>query len=700
MYISPKSNRMHKTTLIVILSLALAFNPSFDALAVPDEDFYSDSEIQIYNPNACAPGVSSGANANDPELLKILQSSTEGAGAGSSISVLPLDSSVGSTTSVSGTKQMPTRSSYKIYTAYATLRAIEAGKISWSSSVSKRGNNPGNFSSGTVEKAMEMMIVQSDNAAASALRLNPTIGNPEKVTSMLRNDIGLSSKTIVGSGSASAPKGSNSQSTSSDFVKFLYKLHKKDLLGIKDDANYEKLQGFMERATTDGASARSGIAKGVGSSAKVYDKPGWGNDATNDVGIVALDSSPYAVAILTPNGSSNWSFISSVAKKINDHMKTSGSGASDAASQYCCTESSDSVSTSLPASIPKYWRDLINNAAPKHKDSDPRLVAAVLWAENRGWPNPKKDWSTSHAGAQGPWQFIPGTWASMGQDGDNDGKKDPNNPKDAVHAAFIHHKGSKGKTLVEGFTGTAQSYFKQAKFKRDRKNLLSFAASYNGSGAPDNTLLKNFPKGDENSDYVIMVYWLIGTNFEKGWMPHLNKLVNASTTSGSSGHFEESSGCSSSGGATRVVEVAKQQYQKNKGFREYDGDIKKYTTGRKEPWCADFVSWVYKTADSPFRDGGEGGWQYPSVVILKDYFDKKHEFFKPGEKVPEPGDVAFYIGADTPDGGSAQHVNIVIEVKGDKMITIGGNESDQIMKSERNIKLGAQSLAGFGRYKN
>ena len=61
--------------------------------------------------------------------------------------------------------------------------------------------------------------------------------------------------------------------------------------------------------------------------------------------------------------------------------------------------------------------------------------------------------------------------------------------------------------------------------------------------------------------------------------------------------------------------------------------------------------------------------------------------------------MAFYIGAETPDGGSAQHVNIVIEVNGNKMTTIGGNESDQIMRGEREIRLGSQSLAGFGRYK-
>ncbi len=376
-------------------------------------------------------------------------------------------------------------------------------------------------------------------------------------------------------------------------------------------------------------------------------------------------------------------------------------GGESTASSCCSSSSVEAVSTELPSNIPKFWRGLINNAASKHKNSDPRLVAAVLWAENRGWPNPNKNWATSGAGAQGPWQFIPSTWASMGYDGDGDGVKDPNNPKDAVHAAFTHHDGSKGKPLVEGFTGSADSYFSKAKFKRDRKNLLSFAASYNGSGAPDNVLLKDFPR-NENSDYVRMVYWLIGTNFEKAWHPEKDKVISASA--GSGGGAVDSAATASCEGSSvdgsGVVEIAKREYEKNKNIREYGGTIKEYTTGREEPWCADFVSWVYKSAGKSFKGGGAGGWQYPSVVTLKAYFEEKHEFFRPGEKEPQPGDVAFYIGAETPDGGSAQHVNIVISVDGDKkMTTIGGNESDMISKSEREIKLGAQSLAGFGRYK-
>jgi membrane-bound lytic murein transglycosylase B len=41
----------------------------------------------------------------------------------------------------------------------------------------------------------------------------------------------------------------------------------------------------------------------------------------------------------------------------------------------------------------------------------------------------------SPAGAEGPMQFLPGTWAAYGADGDGDGVADVTNPADALHGA-------------------------------------------------------------------------------------------------------------------------------------------------------------------------------------------------------------------------------------------------------------------------
>lgn len=202
--------------------------------------------------------------------------------------------------------------------------------------------------------------------------------------------------------------------------------------------------------------------------------------------------------------------------------------------------------------LPAFWKEIIMGAAPKYPDVDPRLVAATLWIENRGWPDPNKQWSVSSSSAQGPWQFIPSTWATMGRDGDGDGIKDPNNPKDAVLAAFEHQRGSAGKPISAEYDGNPESSFHKVVYKKDTSNLLYFIGKYNGSGAPNGTKLDAFSRG-QNSDYVIMGYWLLATNFKKTW--NTTKWGTFIDVSGTAAAGADSSaagggaGCSSSSGA-------------------------------------------------------------------------------------------------------------------------------------------------------
>lgn len=198
---------------------------------------------------------------------------------------------------------------------------------------------------------------------------------------------------------------------------------------------------------------------------------------------------------------------------------------------------------SLPATIPTVWRSLIENTASKYPTADARLVAAVLWVENRGWPEYKTSgWGVSSAGAKGPWQFIDSTWASMGTDGDGDGRKDQDNPKDSVHAAFKHHLGSAGKPIASvGYSGNPDADFNTVVYTKDFNNLLHFAGKYNGSGAPEGVKLKDFPRG-QNSDYVIMSYWLLATNFSKAYHIESGKFIELGKT--------DQAGCGDIGGGS------------------------------------------------------------------------------------------------------------------------------------------------------
>lgn len=80
-----------------------------------------------------------------------------------------------------------------------------------------------------------------------------------------------------------------------------------------------------------------------------------------------------------------------------------------------------------PAKVPQRYHDLLRSAA----EDCPGLSVAVLAAQlkQESGFNPK---ARSSAGAMGIAQFMPGTWASSGIDGNGDGKKDVWNPEDAI----------------------------------------------------------------------------------------------------------------------------------------------------------------------------------------------------------------------------------------------------------------------------
>jgi hypothetical protein len=94
-------------------------------------------------------------------------------------------------------------------------------------------------------------------------------------------------------------------------------------------------------------------------------------------------------------------------------------------------------------------------------------------------------------------------------------------------------------------------------------------------------------------------------------------------------------------------------------------EVNKYTDGTLEYWCADFVSWVYREAGTPFTGGSSGGWRIPAVSSVEAWF-KKNGTWTPNNKNvnPQPGDVITY---------TFSHVGIVEKVEGETLTVISGN---------------------------
>lgn len=135
---------------------------------------------------------------------------------------------------------------------------------------------------------------------------------------------------------------------------------------------------------------------------------------------------------------------------------------------------------------------------------------------------------------------------------------------------------------------------------------------------------------------------------------------------------------STSGAGGTVVQVAQAELAKNvvenppgcdAGNRSVKGDcgaeVNKYTDGTLEYWCADFTSWVFKEAGTPFTGGSSGGWRIAAVSGLEAWFATNGTFTLNGPNAnPQPGDIYTL---------DVSHVGIVEKVEGTTLYTISGN---------------------------
>lgn len=108
-----------------------------------------------------------------------------------------------------------------------------------------------------------------------------------------------------------------------------------------------------------------------------------------------------------------------------------------------------------PGSMPeKRWEELVNKWGNLCKTLTPALLAAQLEQESAGFDRDviegRRD---SPASAKGMAQFIDGTWATEGIDGNGDGKRNKYDPEDAIPSAASYDcKLAKGLKDVPGPT--------------------------------------------------------------------------------------------------------------------------------------------------------------------------------------------------------------------------------------------------------
>lgn len=173
-----------------------------------------------------------------------------------------------------------------------------------------------------------------------------------------------------------------------------------------------------------------------------------------------------------------------------------------AAQKPAASEGGKFTGTGAPVragSVPKEsWENLINKWGNKCTSLTPALLAAQLHQESMGFNRSVIAGTLdSPAGARGIAQFMPGTWASSGIDGNGDGKRNILDPEDAIPSAATYD--CNVAKSVKGVPGNPTN------------NML---ASYN-AGSQAVKKYQGIPPYKETQDYVRIIKRKAGERFEK-----------------------------------------------------------------------------------------------------------------------------------------------------------------------------------------
>lgn len=165
------------------------------------------------------------------------------------------------------------------------------------------------------------------------------------------------------------------------------------------------------------------------------------------------------------------------------------------------------------------------------------------------------------------------------------------------------------------------------------------------------------------------------------------------------------------GGGGSIVQIAQQElalHLVGTGSLQNGGPVCKYqgtacaNNSNGEAWCADFTSWVYNQAGSPFTGGQDGGWRLSYTGDIQKWFQTNGVWVdntaaNRTANPPQPGDV-FYRPSD------AGHVGIVVSYNSanNTIVTIEGNAGQSVAQLTHDLTLptgNSDYIEGWGRAK-
>jgi hypothetical protein len=147
------------------------------------------------------------------------------------------------------------------------------------------------------------------------------------------------------------------------------------------------------------------------------------------------------------------------------------------------------------------------------------------------------------------------------------------------------------------------------------------------------------------------------------------------------------------GAGPRALSLASSQV----GVREATGNndglpAQRYSNGRREPWCANFVAWSFRNSGNPLPGNQR---RLASVQYMEDQMKANGRFIPSGSAPPKPGDVIFFGNRGQSDRGPGRHVGIVEKVENGRVYTVEGNSSNSVRR--RSYPLNASRITGYGR---